>query len=313
MKPNLITCVQGCQTLAVMGICKNAGKTTVLNTLIHALHTDNRLGITSIGYDGEETDQITMQPKPRIHVYPGMRVATTEQCALEAQAEVQLISGTEMDTAMGPIVIVEVIQPGMIEVAGPSMASQIHTICTMMQTLGCDKVLVDGAAGRLSFAAGMDGAILAVGAALSNSMRQVVRHAYHQVMLLNMRAMDVVLPADEAYVVDEDHDPMRIYFRGPVADTDLKHLMHRYHHRPKCTVVKDASAVFISSRTQDKWTRWNGSWCAQQPVHLKAVTLNPTSPYGVGFEPEEFLHRMEETLDIPVFDVILEREGDDEQ
>ena len=64
------------KSIGVAGMCKNAGKTTALNYLIKEYRNDTILGITSIGYDGEKQDEVTMMEKPRIRVYAGMFAAT---------------------------------------------------------------------------------------------------------------------------------------------------------------------------------------------------------------------------------------------
>ena len=69
--------IQGVRSLSIIGMCKNAGKTTVLNKLIAELNESRvRLGLTSIGRDGESTDLVTRTAKPGIYVYEGTLVAT---------------------------------------------------------------------------------------------------------------------------------------------------------------------------------------------------------------------------------------------
>ena len=69
--------IQGVRSLSIIGMCKNAGKTTVLNKLIAELNGSRvRLGLTSIGRDGESTDLVTRTAKPGIYVYEGTLVAT---------------------------------------------------------------------------------------------------------------------------------------------------------------------------------------------------------------------------------------------
>ena len=69
--------IQGVRSLSIIGMCKNAGKTTVLNKLIAELNESSVcLGLTSIGRDGESTDLVTRTAKPGIYVYEGTLVAT---------------------------------------------------------------------------------------------------------------------------------------------------------------------------------------------------------------------------------------------
>jgi len=64
MAVTLAELVQNSACMAITGIEKNAGKTTVLNYLLQN-SSDKVEAITSIGYDGEEIDQVTATDKPR--------------------------------------------------------------------------------------------------------------------------------------------------------------------------------------------------------------------------------------------------------
>ncbi|MHB8951259.1 MAG: hypothetical protein ACYC4S_19745, partial [Rhodoferax sp.] len=67
----------GLTTLAVMGMTKNTGKTVALNHLLaKAAAAQVAVGVTSIGRDGEERDQVFYVPKPPVLVWPGTLVAT---------------------------------------------------------------------------------------------------------------------------------------------------------------------------------------------------------------------------------------------
>ena len=46
------------KTIAVAGMCKNAGKTTVVNHIVESWRNQYKIGLTSIGYDGEDVDEV---------------------------------------------------------------------------------------------------------------------------------------------------------------------------------------------------------------------------------------------------------------
>ncbi|MBU4562316.1 hypothetical protein KKB17_02785, partial [bacterium] len=55
------------KVLGILGTAKNTGKTTTTSALLEIANNKNlSVGITSIGYDGEDIDNITGLPKPRI-------------------------------------------------------------------------------------------------------------------------------------------------------------------------------------------------------------------------------------------------------
>ena len=55
MHEELIRRLNETKTMSIVGMCKNAGKTTMLNWLLTAGHLRGTLGLTSIGRDGESS------------------------------------------------------------------------------------------------------------------------------------------------------------------------------------------------------------------------------------------------------------------
>jgi len=301
------------KTIAVIGMCKNAGKTTVVNYIIDAYKDDCRIGITSIGYDGEERDEITLLDKPRIDVVPNMMVATCESCLKNATAGYKKILDTGIRTALGEVIIIRIKTEGYVEVAGPSMVSQIDAICYEMKKLGCEKILVDGSAGRLSFASLMDCAILAVGAALSKDMHKVIRLAKHQAELLNLEQCKnsymVKFSKSKPYAVLKEEDEVQIVFRGAMVNDDLIDVMDKYRGKHKIAVANDAASVFISPRTLKRFENKAGEICVLNKTNLAMVTINPMSPYGKWFDKDKFLDEMHKNIDLPIFNVFDEKDN----
>jgi len=55
--------------VGIAGTAKNTGKTTTTSAILDELYNmEIPIGLTSIGYDGEEIDNITRLPKPRLFV-----------------------------------------------------------------------------------------------------------------------------------------------------------------------------------------------------------------------------------------------------
>lgn len=294
-------------TIAVIGMCKNAGKTTVVNHIVDEYKDDYKIGITSIGYDGEEKDEITLLDKPRIDVQPNMMVATCESCLKNATASYRKILDTDIRTALGKVIIIRIKTEGYVEVAGPSMVSQIDAICYEMKKLGCEKILVDGSAGRLSFASRMDCAILAVGAAISKDMHKVIKLARHQAEILNLNQCEssymVSFSGSKPYAVLKQNDEVQVIFRGAMVNDDLADVMDKYRGKKKTAIANDSASVFISPRTLKRFENKHGEICVLNKTNLVMITINPMSPYGKWFDKIKFLDEMQKNIDMPVFDV----------
>ena len=307
----LIDCIKEYETIAVCGMCKNAGKTTVVNHIISEFHTEFKTGLTSIGYDGEETDEITLLKKPRINVFPGMVVATCESCLEKSTTPYKILERTGMKTVLGEILVIEATDTGIMEVSGPSSVSQIIDICMIFRKAGCEKIMVDGSAGRLSFAAGLDCMVLSVGAALSNNMNTVVRLAEHQERLLRLSECDGPLyeaGTEAPYIIRGSGAFLTFDFRGPVVDEDIDDILKNHRGVEKRIAANDPSALFVSPQLYKKFLNRNGHVCVRNTINLVAVTINPMSPYGEWFDKGRFLHEMQSRIETPVFNVLDKEE-----
>ncbi len=154
--------------IGVAGTAKNTGKTTALCALIRMACANGRLpGVTGIGYDGEERDNITLLPKPRITVLPGMLVSTSEACLAASTARLRVLKQTGVVTALGRVVVAEVEAGGLVVVAGPNKTSDLSLVTREMQNLGSTDILVDGSLNRIAPMSVVQRVVFATGGARS--------------------------------------------------------------------------------------------------------------------------------------------------
>ncbi|MGE5542148.1 MAG: hypothetical protein ACM3WT_03850, partial [Bacillota bacterium] len=79
-------------SVGVAGTAKNTGKTTTLMGAMRECQERGRLvRLTSIGYDGEDVDNVTGLPKPRIYCDRGTMFATASECLKAGSAGVRLL------------------------------------------------------------------------------------------------------------------------------------------------------------------------------------------------------------------------------
>ncbi|MBM7866837.1 hypothetical protein GTO89_04325 [Heliobacterium gestii] len=154
------------KTVGIAGTAKNTGKTTTATALLReAYRRRRRIAVTSIGYDGEEVDNITGLPKPRLALAAGTLVATARQCLPPSTADIRILDDTNIPSALGPIVIGEVVSPGLVVVAGPNKSAEVGWIKGRLARYRPDLIMVDGALNRIAPMIETDGLILATGAA----------------------------------------------------------------------------------------------------------------------------------------------------
>jgi hypothetical protein len=166
------------KTLGFVGTAKNTGKTT---TALHILNLVNAAGIrtalTSIGFDGENTDHVTGLPKPRYYAEIGMLLATATRLLEVGTAQYGNIQPTGLKTILGEIVIATVTEPGYVVVAGPNRKVDIKTLLGQLAGLGVELTMVDGALNRLAAMVLADGMVLSTGASFDERIDVIADHA----------------------------------------------------------------------------------------------------------------------------------------
>jgi hypothetical protein len=180
--------------LALVGLAKNTGKTETLAALLRELEDEGRrIGVTSVGRDGEERDVIDSRiEKPRVRLVAGSLVATTDGLLSASGIPHNLLENTGVRTPLGPVLIASLRAPGTIEVAGPSAASDVLAVSDAMLGHGAEQVLIDGAIDRraASSPAVTDGLVMSTGAVLSTELEEVVLRTRDAVELVVLPQLD---------------------------------------------------------------------------------------------------------------------------
>ncbi len=284
------------KTVSVIGLVKNAGKTTTLNALLDEIYADGTLrcpALTSIGRDGESTDVVTGTYKPGIELREGTLVATASELLRLGDFTREILASTGVSTPMGEVYIVRARSGGAVQLGGPSMTGQLKALKKDFFALGADCVLIDGAAGRRSLGAASvaDGAVLCSGAGLDRSMERV---AEETAFVANL--MRLPLYEGEADAIE---------LSGAVTDSVLAALLQRGRELAGKTVVTDdASKLLFSAANYAKLTRLGARMTLRERTRLLAVAVNPVAVRGWRFDGAAFRRAVQDRLDVPVINVM---------
>lgn len=164
--------------VAIVGIAKHAGKTTAMNSLIsEAAAAGRRLGIVSIGVDGERRDAIMGVPKPDVYVPAGALVASAGDVLNTGSAVLSIVAATGFSSTLGDIYLARVERPGTVLLAGVRYAAQVRAVLEKMEELGADLCFVDGAFDRMMAASPelTEAVVLATGAVVSPTVQEAAR------------------------------------------------------------------------------------------------------------------------------------------
>lgn len=324
------------RTLSIVGMAKNAGKTTALNYLIEeAMDEEIRLGITSTGRDGETQDLVTGTEKPRVFLEEGTIVSVPSQLYELADAGLEIVKRTPYSTAIGELLLCRVAESGYVQIAGPVATADTKKLCQDMFALGCELILIDGAIDRKSIASPetSDAIILSTGAVLSRSMEKVVEETAHIVGLYSLPALqdeearkaivetgedrilllktngtqvlDLQTGLGASRFIDEaiDEQTRYVYIPGAftnsvVADINLKKLKQVEF------ILKDPTRVFISAMGLGQLRKRGFRLQVLNNIKVAAITSNPWSPSGYSFDSEALTAALQKAIpEIPVIDV----------
>jgi len=330
------------KTISIVGMAKNSGKTVALNHLIsEAMESEFPLGITSIGRDGENIDIVTETEKPTIFVEEGTFIATSTKMLELSDANIEILKVTQYRTPLGEIIIGRVKDGGYVQIAGPQLLSEVKEVADMMLSLGAKFVIIDGALDRLSQAAPTisEATILSTGAVLSRDMNKVIEETLHTVNTLSLPQIEdeeireiarEIIDNNEIAIINEDNNveiiPIKtalsagyiigeylkdnskyLVLPGSLVKNTLEDLIHSTRKYKNIEIIiKDGTKIFIESKDWLRFMRQGIRIKVLDKINLIAITINPYSPNGYYFQPQEFLSKMKSYINhIPVMDLML--------
>ena len=293
MKEQLLRQLHSVKTMSIVGMCKNAGKTTMLNWLLEQGRLQGVLGLTSIGRDGESTDVVTGTEKPGIFVREGTLIATARDMLRLGDITKEILMTTGIPTPLGEVVIVRARSAGYVQLAGPSITTQLKTVSREFFDLGADISIIDVA----------EGVILCTGASYDMNMDKVVADTAHIYHLMNLPKAET-LPPEAAEGLEKCwRENGAALITGALTDSMVLPLLRSGVLRNGRLVVKDPSKVLLKPDTLDKLATRSVTLETEEAARTLCVTINPVSAYGWRFDKDAFMAAMTAAVDAPVINV----------
>lgn len=322
---SLLELVGDAPAVAMLGMCKNAGKTTALTHLVREYaRAGVPLALTSIGRDGESRDLVTGTEKPPIFLYQGMLAATAEQLLGLCDVSREILAVTDIHTSLGRVVIFRARSDGFVQLAGPAMVEQLAPLRRELMALGADRFLIDGALSRRSPAVGVsDGAcVLSTGASLDRDMPSVAAETAFAAALLTLPrlagvarypARFAVLRGEDAASCETPEELLSVLkgggerlvsLSGALTERQASGLLRSGAPLEGLTLLAEDGSRFLLRRETFEKLRLRGArFRARSGARLAAVTANPVSAGGWRFDREAFLEALRRTCSVPVLDL----------
>lgn len=322
------------KSVSVVGMAKNTGKTEGLNyVLAGCQRCGHRVGVTSIGLDGETCDSVTGTAKPEIHLSEGVLFATAEKLYARRRLTAEIMAVEDWQTALGRLVTAKVVVPGKVMLSGPVSTGRLLEVIRQLQERGAETVLVDGALSRKSLAspAVTEAMILSTGAALSPNIPELVRKTRFVYQLIQLpqaqlsdrqifeqtetgifaidddgNAIDLEIPS--ALLLENDKQKLfahghRLFVSGMVSDKLLNMLRMQPEIGSAELIVKDFTRIFATAEAVRAYLQKGGQLTVLHKPNLLAVTVNPWSPTGYVLDSLRLREALAEVIDVPVVDV----------
>ena len=287
--------------IAVVGCGKNTGKTTTLNALLGGCSDrGERVGILSIGIDGEESDFWLGVPKPRIWAPEGTLLATAEEALQAGTAGTRVLDRTGGRTLLGELVVGEVTRPGTVLLAGVRSRRDLAEAAARMRRHGARRVFLDGAWQRTMAADPRvaDAVVLAAGAVLGRTCEEVARRTrdvLDRLMLPITDREDLRRAAREERPIPglPEASPENGSVPGiAVTDAltaDRMAVLAETLPGPGEVVVRDPTRVFLSPGDLARWQRRGIAVRVADRAPVIGITVNPFSVLGWTLPAPELL------------------------
>ena len=321
------------KSCSIVGLEKNTGKTECFNYVLQRLPLDKkRVAVSSIGIDGETTDQVTKTAKPEIFLREGVYFGTSEKHYLMKRLSAELLEITNENTSLGNIIIGKALTPGKILLSGPSSTNGLRRWMDEMNKYDIDLTIIDGALSRMSLASPTvsESMILATGAAYSANINTLVQKTAFVVQMINL---DLTSEDNRGvfndikngvWAIDEDdviHDLKvasslsinintdglkkckTLFVSGALTDNFINHIRQNKIFNETEIVVRDFTKIFLTPMTYNSFVNGKRKITVMQKSKLIAVCVNPTSPNGIVLDSEKLCKTLSEAIKLPVYDL----------
>ncbi|MFV0424251.1 MAG: hypothetical protein ACK5K7_01565 [Bacilli bacterium] len=304
---------------AIIGICKNAGKTTVLKH--HLRNSDINYAITSIGLDGESRDQIFNNSKPRIFVKENTIIATSINSLKKSDVTYEVLNMTNIMTPLGYIAIVNTLSAGYVEIAGTSNASDLLYIKNWVNKhTNTDILYIDGALSRKQFSSidFIDEVDIVIGAAFNQNMAKTLDEAILWNRLYSIKKYDFnpgsfnVIINDKKYKYDfidvetlsqiVDVSTNFVFLDCIITSDAFNYILTCSKQNKIKLVVENSNKLFINLNDFNKLLNSNLELFVRKKINISGIYINPYG-YGFSYDSDEFKTSVENIFNYEAINV----------
>lgn len=300
--------------LGFAGLAKNSGKTTALGAWIRS-EPKARIGVVSIGVDGEARDLFRGHAKPTIALPAGGLALSAARALRAEEGAWDVLELLDRRSVLGELVLLRARRASNLVLAGVRHSDDLRAAIEALQRHGAERVLVDGALQRRIVADPgiVDAAVLCTGHVLGDTLRDVVDETVTAVKRwslpapaeLPVVALETLLghaeqigaPRAGEWRLDLDGALTR---RGALTVSGLP-------NPPRQLVLRHGGHDHLDNDARLRLKSAGVELAAATQVKIAAVAINPVHPAGGRLDSAKLKATLSDALDgLPVYDPLLD-------
>ena len=271
MKKDFLQALQNSQRIvAVVGLAKNVGKTTLLNWLIKNLAQQNNsstFGMITTGRDGEDFDLVGGHRKPKVFVPAGTFFSTRPEVIAQNSSALAIIQKLPYRAGGKRLWLVKALQTILTEIVGPASASEQIKLAQDILDRGADQVFIDGSLDRksIALAAEVDGLVVVAGAE-AGSLQQIKAELAKLQMLTQIECSQDLATTNKFVTYSVN---------GQVQTSSLRSILHQESTLLQLPKITEAEWIYFPAAfTERSYTKLvsalaQSRFIFQHPLHIQ--------------------------------------------
>lgn len=313
------------KTIAIVGISKNSGKTSFLNWFIYNLNSE-KIFVTTTGRDGEDTDLVTGQAKPKVYL-PKNTFFTSFSYVINEQSSCLKVIKKLPNRVIGKeLWLYKTLEDIKTEVVGPTTLREQEILVNNFDSDKLDYFIIDGSLDRKSICLSekTTDIFLIIGAS-AGSYSEIIEQAENLSYYTQLKSFSIeknntityflknrkIVSTDLASIYSNEsfiseillNNPEWIYFPGAITDHSWNKLSKRFMEYQGKLIFEHPLNINIKFselkrflRSKDLYTR------LRFPISL--VGVNSFSVYDMHIDADKLRSSIKKIFnDIPVIDI----------
>ncbi len=134
--------------IAITGLCKNAGKTSLLNWIVSNIPDNEDVVLMTTGRDGEDFDQVGGHEKPKVLVPKGTIFVTHDGVLSQFGERIEVLEKTDYKAGPYRVWVARALDSLKTEIIGPSTAKEQIELSQELKKYKPAKIFIDGSLDR---------------------------------------------------------------------------------------------------------------------------------------------------------------------